>query len=58
MFATLILNAYHQVQGLVIETYKDGQVTISVGDQVFKGWPVSSLRSAALYDKMTDLARA
>ncbi|WP_160316406.1 hypothetical protein [Roseovarius tolerans] len=58
MFATLILNAYQQVQGLIVETYQDGQVAISVGDKVFKGWPVSSPRSAALYDRKPELGHA
>ncbi|SEM20969.1 hypothetical protein SAMN04488077_10310 [Roseovarius tolerans] len=51
MFATLMVNAYSQVQGLIVEAHEDGQVSVNVGDRIFKGWPVSRPENAAQYDR-------
>lgn len=58
MFATLILNAYSQVQGLIVEAHEDGQVSVSVGERVFKGWPVTKPKSVAQSDRKPELEHA
>lgn len=58
MYATLVLNALSQVQGLVVEAHEDGQVSVSIGERVFKGWPVARPKSAAQSDRKPELEHA
>lgn len=40
MLKTIMIGTCVMVQGFLVETFKDGRVTVRVGDDLFKGHPV------------------